>query len=101
MSCWHGCLEPGANDLHIVHLMPLPLVISCFIKIHIGLTFLVSAYPGCHGKEPIKWVFVCLAGKTLPVGDAAWLNAGRLFSARLALATSDVLPICSCATSAS
>ena len=22
-------------------------VISCFIKIHIGLTFLVPAYPGC------------------------------------------------------
>jgi len=31
--------------------------ISCFIKIQIGLTFLVSAYPGCTGKEGGKWVF--------------------------------------------
>jgi len=26
-------------------------IISCFIKIQIGLTFLVPAYPGCSGKE--------------------------------------------------
>jgi len=26
-------------------------IISCFIKIHIGLTFLVPAYPGCSGKK--------------------------------------------------
>ena len=31
---------------------------SCFIKIQIGLTFLVPAYPGCPGKEAIKWVSV-------------------------------------------
>jgi len=30
--------------------------ISYFIKIQIGLTFLVPAYPGCPGKEAIKWV---------------------------------------------
>jgi len=29
-------------------------IISCFIKIQIGLTFLVSAYPGCSGKEAVK-----------------------------------------------
>jgi len=33
-------------------------IISCFIKIHIGLTFMVPAYPGCPGKEAIKWVSV-------------------------------------------
>jgi len=29
-------------------------VISCFIKIQIGLTFLVPAYPGCPGKQAAK-----------------------------------------------
>jgi len=33
-------------------------IISCFIKIQIGLNFLVSAYPGCPGKEALKWVSV-------------------------------------------
>jgi len=31
-------------------------ITSCFIKIQIGLTFLVLAYPDCPGKEAIKWV---------------------------------------------
>jgi len=31
-------------------------IISCFTKIHIGLTFLVPAYPGCRGKEAVKCV---------------------------------------------
>jgi len=38
------------------------LIISCFIKIQIGLTFLVPSYSGCPtcpGKETVKWVFVC------------------------------------------
>jgi len=34
-------------------------IISCFIKIYIGLTFLVQAYPGCPGKESVKLVSVC------------------------------------------
>jgi len=29
-------------------------IISCFIKIQIGLTFLVPAYPGCPGKEAVR-----------------------------------------------
>ena len=33
-------------------------IVSCFIKIQIGLTYLVLAYPGCPGKEAIKWVSV-------------------------------------------
>jgi len=32
------CLEQGA-DLHMVRLMPLPLTVSCFSKIQIGLPF--------------------------------------------------------------
>jgi len=53
------CLELGANDLHMVQLMPPPPIISCFIKIQTGLTFLVPAYPGCPRKEAIKRVSVC------------------------------------------
>jgi len=49
------CLEQGA-DLHMAQLMPLPLTVSCFSKIQIGFTFLVSAYPGCPGKEAVKWL---------------------------------------------
>jgi len=29
-------------------------VISCFIKIQVGLTFLLLAYPGCPRKEAVK-----------------------------------------------
>jgi len=40
------CLERGAFDLHMVQLMPLPLHHLWFIKIQIGLTYLLPAYPG-------------------------------------------------------
>jgi len=37
---WHGYLSgEGANDLHMVQLMPMPPIISCFIKIQNGLPF--------------------------------------------------------------
>ena len=49
------CLERGA-DLHMAQLMPLPLTVSCSSKIQIGFTFLVLAYPGCPGKEAVKWL---------------------------------------------
>ena len=57
LSVW--TLERGANDLHMVHvqLMPLLPVICGFIKMQIGLTFLVLANPGCPGKETVR---VCL-----------------------------------------
>jgi len=48
-------LERGA-DLHMAQLMPLPLTVSCSRKIQIGITFLVPAYPGCPGKEAVKWL---------------------------------------------
>jgi len=38
-------LEQG-TDLHMDQLMPLPLTVSCFIKLQIGFTFLVPADPG-------------------------------------------------------
>ena len=50
------CLECGANDLHMVQLMPLPPpTTSCFLKIQNVSVFLVTAYPGCPGKEAMKW----------------------------------------------
>ena len=69
------CLERGAlevflNDMRYINprftylltyllmaqLMPLPLTVSCSSKIQIGFTFLVPAYPGCPGKEAVKWL---------------------------------------------
>jgi len=49
------CLERGA-DLHMAQLMPLQPTVSCTSKIQIGFTFLVPAYPGCPGKEAVKWL---------------------------------------------
>jgi len=54
------CLERGA-DLHMAQRMPLPLTVTCFSKIQIGLTFLVPAHPGSPGKGPLNGgVCVCL-----------------------------------------
>ena len=53
------CLERGA-DLHMSHLMPPPLTVSCFSKIQFGFTFLVLAHPGSHGKRVVKLVCVCV-----------------------------------------
>jgi len=47
------CLERDA-DWHMAQLMPLPLTVSCFCKIQIGFTFLVSAHPGSPGKRAVK-----------------------------------------------
>ena len=58
VGCWRGiCLELGA-DLHAAQLMPLPLTISCFIKIQTGFTFLVPAHLGSPGQRAVKWVCV-------------------------------------------
>ena len=56
------CLERVA-DLHIAQLMPLPLTVSCFIKIQIDFTFLVLAHPGSPGQRAVKrvCVYVCVA----------------------------------------
>ena len=53
------CLQRGA-DLHMAQLMPLPLTLSCSSKIQIAFTFLVLAYPGCPGKEAVKWLLLLL-----------------------------------------
>jgi len=51
------CLERGA-DLHMAQLMPLPLTVSCSIKIQIGFTFLVPAHPGNPGQRAVKRVII-------------------------------------------
>ena len=43
------CLERRA-DLHMAQLKPLPLTVSCFSKIQIGLTFLIPAHLGSPGN---------------------------------------------------
>jgi len=53
------CLERGA-DLHMAQLMPLPLIVSCFSRIQIGVTFLVPAHPGSPGQRAVKRVCVCV-----------------------------------------
>jgi len=53
------CLERDA-DLHIAQLMPLPLTVSFFSKIHIGFTFLVPAHPGSPGQRAVKHVCACV-----------------------------------------
>jgi len=50
------CLELSANNLHMVQLMPLPPIISCFIKIQNHSAFLVPAYSDRPGKEAVKLV---------------------------------------------
>jgi len=47
--------------------MPLPLTVSCFIKIQIGFTFLVPAHLGSPRKGPLNGcvcVCVCFGAET-------------------------------------
>ena len=44
----------------MAQLMPLPLTVSCFSKIQIGFTFLVSACLGSPGQRAVKQVCVCV-----------------------------------------
>ena len=59
------CLELGAY-LHMAQLVPLPLTVSCFSKIQIGFTFLVSAHPGSPGQRAIKRMYVCILVIKIP-----------------------------------
>jgi len=52
-------LEQGA-DMHMAQLMPLPLTISGFTKIQIGVIFLVPAHPCSPGKRAVKCTRVLL-----------------------------------------
>jgi len=58
------CLERVA-DLHTTQLMLLPLTVSYFSKVQIGLTFLVPGHPGSPGKRVVKRVCVLRGRGTL------------------------------------
>jgi len=68
------CLQRGANDLHMVQLMPLPPRHLLLQQNPEWFIFLVPAYPGCPGKKAIKRLCVCvcvsvLVSYTLPLSD--------------------------------
>jgi len=46
----------------MAQLMPLPLTVSCSIKIQIGFTFLVPAHPGNPGQRAVKRVMMMMHG---------------------------------------
>jgi len=48
------CLERGADDLHLVQLMPLPPIISCFIKIQNGFPFWCQLIQVVMEKRPLN-----------------------------------------------
>ena len=58
------CLEPGANNLHMVRLMPLPPRHLLLQQNPEWFILLVPAYPGCPGKKAVErlcvYVHVCV-----------------------------------------
>jgi len=56
VGCWHGFLSGARCRLAycMAQLMPLPLTVSCFSKIMIGLTFVVPAHLGSPRKGPLN-----------------------------------------------
>ena len=54
------CLERGANDLHMVQLMPLPPHNLLLLQNPEWFILLVTAYPGCLGKKAVKRSCVCV-----------------------------------------
>ena len=84
------CLERGA-DLHMAQLMPLPLTLFCFSKIHIVFTFLVPAHLGSPGQRAIKWVCVsCMcsaavvyAVPSLLVNTTIHSSSGTMYALRV------------------
>ena len=54
------CLERGANDLHMVQLMPLPPHHLLLQQNPERFILLVLTYPGCPGKKAVKRFCVCL-----------------------------------------
>ena len=63
--CGAGMVICLSADLHMSQLMPLPLTVSCFSKIHIGFTFLVPAHLGSPGKRAVKRVLLLLCRSEL------------------------------------
>jgi len=78
MSCWHGYLSGVRCKWLAWSSWCHCHIVSCFIKIQTGLTFLVPAYPGCPGKEAIKRVSVCLSyNSKKQIKTRMWANVQR------------------------
>jgi len=84
------CLEWGA-DLHMAQLMPLPLTVSCFSKIHVGFTFMVLAHPGSPSQRAVKQVcttfcvpisrwWICFDTELLLFGCLKWIDKNITFN---------------------
>jgi len=58
--CVVNCLEQGANDLHMVQLMALPPIISCFIKVQNSFAFWCRLTEAVLEKRPLIGCLVCL-----------------------------------------
>ena len=54
--------------------MPLPLTVSCFTKIQIGVTFLVPAHPGSPGKRAVKRLCACVCCMHLIHATYCYIN---------------------------
>jgi len=74
------CMEQGA-DLHMAHLMSLPLTVSSFSKVQIGFTFLVPAHPGSPGQRAVKRACVCVFRRRSSGGGTGLQTARRRSSA--------------------
>ena len=70
------CLERGANDLHMVQLMPLPPRHLLLQQNPEWFIVLVLAYPGCPAKKAIKrlCVHVCV----IPLMDESLKRFNRI-----------------------
>ena len=72
-------MERGA-DLHMVQLMPLPLTVSCFSKIQIGLPFWYRLTRVVPDKGPFERVYVCIThGPSVDVYTEADLGMFSMF----------------------
>ena len=52
----------------MAQLMPLPLTVSCFSNIQIGLNFLVSVHPGSPEQRAVKRVCVFFLKFNIVIG---------------------------------
>ena len=78
--------------MHMAQLMPLPLTVSCFSKIQIGFTFLVTAHLDSPGKGPLNGcVCVCVFKQPLQMNDFATFDMLPFIPQAMLLTNKDVI----------
>ena len=70
------CMERGANDLHMVQLMPLPPHHLLLQQNPEWLILLVPAYPGCPRKKAVKRLCVCVFTAVMKVISVIMFGLG-------------------------